>query len=201
MEKTPKFNVGQTVLIDGNATGKGDLQGNIIEHSFNEMDGRHYYQISINGQSDVYATENYLSVPNVHPDTNTLENLQAILKTMKNEPKFKVGETVLIDGCATGKGDLEGKIIEHGFNDLDGKHYYLISIKGQSDVYVAEKFLCFPNVHPDTNTLENLYTNLKSMNEIAPIDRSEYFNNYMSEVKQRIKDIELLNEIMGNLPT
>jgi hypothetical protein len=120
---------------------------------------------------------------------------------MKNTPKFNAGQSVIVDGCATGKGNLEGKIIEHGFNDLDGKHYYLISVNGQSNVYVAEKFLCFPNVHPETNTLENLYTILKSMQEIAPIDRSEYFNNYMSEVKQRIKDIELLNEIMGSLPS
>jgi hypothetical protein len=119
---------------------------------------------------------------------------------MENTPKFNVGETVLIDGNATGKGDLEGNIIEHGFNDLDGKHYYLISIKGQSDVYVAEKFLCFPNVHPDTNTLDNLYTILKSMNEIAAIDRSDYFNAYLGEVRQRIKEVELLNE-MGSLPS
>jgi hypothetical protein len=39
------------------------------------------------------------------------------------------------------------------------------------------------------------------MDEIAAIDRSDYFNAYMSEVRQRIKDIETLNEIMGNLPT
>jgi hypothetical protein len=120
---------------------------------------------------------------------------------MKNEPKFKVGQTVLIDGCATGKGNLEGKIIEHGFNELDEKHYYLIRINGQQSEYVAEKFLSVPGAHPETNTLENLYTILKSMNEIAPIDRSEYFNNYMSEVRQRIKDIETLNEIMGSLPS
>jgi hypothetical protein len=120
---------------------------------------------------------------------------------MKNTQKFNVGQTVLIDGCATGKGNLEGNIIEHSFNELDEKHYYLIRINGQQTEYVAEKFLCFPNVHPDTNTLENLYTILKSMDEIAAIDRSDYFNAYMSEVRQRIKDIETLNEIMGNLPT
>ena len=119
---------------------------------------------------------------------------------MKNEPKFKVGQSVIIDGCATGKGNLEGNIIEHGFNDLDGKHYYLIRINGQQTEYVAEKFLYFPNVHPETNTLDNLQAILKAMNEIAPIDRSDYFNNYLGEVRQRIKEVELLNE-MGSLPT
>jgi len=119
---------------------------------------------------------------------------------MENEPKFKVGQTVLIDGHATGKGNLIGNIIEHGFNDLDNKHYYLISIKGQSDVYVAEKFLSVPGAHPDTNTLDNLYSILKSMDEIAPIDRSDYFNAYMSEVRQRIKEVETLNEL-GKLPS
>jgi hypothetical protein len=111
---------------------------------------------------------------------------------MKNTPKFNVGQTVLIDGCATGKGNLQGNIIEHGFNELDEKHYYLIRINGQSDVYVAEKFLSVPNVHPETNTLENLYTILKSMKEIDPVDRSDYFNAYMNEVEERISEIETL---------
>jgi NurA-like 5'-3' nuclease len=119
---------------------------------------------------------------------------------MKNTPKFKVGQTVLIDGCATGKGDLQGKIIEHSLIELDGKNYYLIRINGQQSEYVAEKFLSVPGAHQETNTLENLYTILKSMNEIAPIDRSDYFNNYMSEVEWRIKAIETLNEL-GNLPS
>jgi hypothetical protein len=119
---------------------------------------------------------------------------------MKNTQKFKVGQTVIISGNFTGKGDLQGNIIEHGFNDLDEKHYYLIRINGQSDAYVAEKFLCLPNVHPDTNTLDNLQAILKAMNEIATIDRSDYFNAYLGEVRQRIKEVELLNE-MGNLPT
>jgi NurA-like 5'-3' nuclease len=119
---------------------------------------------------------------------------------MKNTQKFKVGQTVIIDGCATGKGDLEGKIIEHSLVELDGKHYYLIRINGQQSEYVAEKFLSVPGAHPETNTLENLYTILKSMQEIEPVDRSEYFNNYMSEVRQRIKDIETLNEL-GKLPS
>ena len=117
-----------------------------------------------------------------------------------NTPKFKLGQTVIIDGCATGKGNLEGNIIEHGFNELDGKHYYLIRINGQQREYVAEKFLCFPNVHPDTNTLDNLQAILKAMNEIATIDRSDYFNAYLGEVRQRIKEVELLNE-MGSLPS
>ena len=120
---------------------------------------------------------------------------------MNNTPKFNVGQSVIVDGCATGKGNLQGNIIEHGFNELDGKNYYLIRINGQQTEYVAEKFLSFPNVHPETNTLDNLQAILKAMNEIAAIDRSDYFNNYMSEVRQRIKDIETLNEIMGNLPS
>ncbi len=119
---------------------------------------------------------------------------------MKNTPKFNVGQTVIVDGNATGKGNLQGNIIEHGFNDLDEKHYYLIRINGQKNEYVAEKFLSVPGAHQDTNTLENLYSILKSMNEIAPIDRSDYFNNYMSEVEWRIKAIETLNEL-GNLPS
>jgi len=119
---------------------------------------------------------------------------------MKNTPKFNVGQTVTIDGCATGKGNLIGNIIEHGFNELDEKHYYLIRINGQSDVYVAEKFLSVPGAHQDTNTLDNLYSILKAMNEIAIIDRSDYFNAYMSEVRQRIKEVETLNEL-GKLPS
>ena len=119
---------------------------------------------------------------------------------MKNTPKFNVGQSVIVDGCATGKGNLQGNIIEHSFNELDEKHYYLISVNGQQREYVAEKFLSVPGTHQDTNTLDNLYTILKSMNEIAPIDRSDYFNAYMNEVRQRIKEVELLNE-MGNLPS
>ncbi len=107
-----------------------------------------------------------------------------------NEPKFKVGQSVTIDGFET------GKIIEYSFNFLDGNNYYLTSIKGQQDVYILEKYLSIS----DTNTLENLQAILKAMNEIADIDRSDYFNNYMSEVRQRIKEIELLNE-MGKLPS
>ena len=107
-----------------------------------------------------------------------------------NEPKFKVGQTVTIDGFET------GKIIEYSFNFLDGNNYYLTSIKGQQDVYVLEKFLSIS----DTNTLENLQAILKSMHEIAPIDRSDFFNSYMSEVEWRIKAIETLNEL-GSLPS
>jgi hypothetical protein len=119
---------------------------------------------------------------------------------MKNTPKFNVGQTVIIDGHATGKGNLQGNIIECSFNEIDDKHYYLISIKGQSNVYVAEKFLSVPGAHQDTNTLDNLYSILNAMNEIAPIDRSDYFNAYMSEVRQRIKEVETLNEL-GKLPS
>jgi hypothetical protein len=107
-----------------------------------------------------------------------------------NEPKFKVGQTVTIDGFET------GKIIEYSFNFLDGNNYYLTSIKGQQDVYVLEKFLSIS----ETNTLDNLQAILKAMNEISTIDRSDYFNNYMSEVEWRIKAIETLNEL-GKLPS
>jgi NurA-like 5'-3' nuclease len=119
---------------------------------------------------------------------------------MKNEQKFKVGQTVLIDGHATGKGNLEGKIIEHSLVELDGKNYYLIRINGQQTEYVAEKFLSVPGAHQDTNTLDNLYSILNAMDEIAHIDRSDYFNAYMSEVRQRIKEVETLNEL-GKLPS
>jgi hypothetical protein len=73
-------------------------------------------------------------------------------------------------------------------------------VKWHGNVNVAEKYLSFPNVHPDTNTLDNLQAILKAMNEIAAIDRSDYFNAYLGEVRQRIKEVELLNE-MGNLPS
>ncbi len=119
---------------------------------------------------------------------------------MKNTPKFNVGQTVIVDGCATGKGDLQGKIIEHSLVELDGKNYYLIRINGQQTEYVAEKFLSVPGAHQDTNTLDNLQAILRAMNEIATIDRSDYFNAYLGEVRQRIKEVELLNE-MGSLPT
>jgi len=119
---------------------------------------------------------------------------------MNNTPKFKVGQSVLIDGHATGKGNLIGNIIECSFNEIDEKHYYLISVNGQQREYVAEKFLCLPNVHPDTNTLDNLQAILKAMDEIAAIDRSDFFNAYMSEVRQRIKEVETLNEL-GKLPS
>jgi len=119
---------------------------------------------------------------------------------MKNEPKFKLGQTVIISGNFTGKGDLQGNIIECSFNEIDEKHYYLISVNGQQREYVAEKFLSVPGAHQDTNTLDNLQAILKAMNEIAAIDRSDYFNAYLGEVRQRIKEVELLNE-MGNLPS
>lgn len=42
----------------------------------------------------------------------------------------------------------------------------------------------------DTLTTENLLDILKAMQKIKPIDQSQYFENYMSEVMQRLKDNE-----------
>jgi hypothetical protein len=43
---------------------------------------------------------------------------------------------------------------------------------------------------PTTLTLENLLAIFYSMVKIKPIDRSEYFNNYYSEIIERIIDKE-----------
>jgi hypothetical protein len=119
---------------------------------------------------------------------------------MKNTPKFKLGQSVIIDGNAVGTDDLQGNIIDCYLEELSGIYCYYIYVKWHGNLNVAEKFLSVPNVHPDTNTLDNLQAILKAMNEIAAIDRSDYFNAYLSEVRQRIKEVELLNE-MGSLPT
>lgn len=41
-----------------------------------------------------------------------------------------------------------------------------------------------------TLTKENLEAILKAMENVKPIDRSEYFNNYFAEVKHRLYCIE-----------
>jgi hypothetical protein len=43
---------------------------------------------------------------------------------------------------------------------------------------------------PTTLTLENLLAIFYAMVKIKPIDRSEYFNNYYSEIIERIIDKE-----------
>lgn len=42
----------------------------------------------------------------------------------------------------------------------------------------------------DSFTTDNLLDILKAMQKIKPIDQSQYFENYMSEVMQRLKDNE-----------
>jgi hypothetical protein len=42
----------------------------------------------------------------------------------------------------------------------------------------------------DTLTTENLLDILKAMQKIKPIDQSQYFQNYMGEIMQRLKDNE-----------
>ena len=46
-------------------------------------------------------------------------------------------------------------------------------------------------------TLENLKDIYLAMNKIAKIDRSNFFNNYFEEVQSRIKEIELLEDIIN----
>lgn len=42
----------------------------------------------------------------------------------------------------------------------------------------------------DTLTTGNLLDILKAMQRIKPIDRSQYFENYMGEIMQRLKENE-----------
>lgn len=42
----------------------------------------------------------------------------------------------------------------------------------------------------DTLTTENLLDILKAMQKIKPIDQSQYFQNYMGEIMQRLKENE-----------
>jgi hypothetical protein len=42
----------------------------------------------------------------------------------------------------------------------------------------------------DTLTTENLLDILKAMQKIKPIDQSQYFENYIGEIMQRLKENE-----------
>jgi aspartokinase len=42
----------------------------------------------------------------------------------------------------------------------------------------------------DSLTTDNLLDILKAMQKIKPIDQSQYFENYMSEIMQRLKENE-----------
>jgi hypothetical protein len=42
----------------------------------------------------------------------------------------------------------------------------------------------------DSLTTDNLLDILKAMQKIKPIDQSQYFENYMGEIMQRLKDNE-----------
>ena len=42
----------------------------------------------------------------------------------------------------------------------------------------------------DSLTTENLLDILKAMQKIKPIDQSQYFENYMGEIMQRLKENE-----------
>ena len=53
----------------------------------------------------------------------------------------------------------------------------------------------------DTFTIENLERILEAMNKIAPIDRSQYFENYLSEVKERLRCAKFLAEKSTPQPT
>ena len=46
----------------------------------------------------------------------------------------------------------------------------------------------------DTLTTENLLDILKAMQKIKPIDQSQYFENYMGEIMQRLKNNEKSKE-------
>ena len=48
----------------------------------------------------------------------------------------------------------------------------------------------------DTLTLENLQAIYEAMSNIKAIDRSDFFNNYFEEVKERINEVELLEDII-----
>ena len=107
---------------------------------------------------------------------------------MKTKQKFKVGQSVNIDGYAVGTDDLQGDIIDCYLEELSGIYCYYIYVKWHGNLNVAEKYLSVSDVPPNTNTLDNLYTILKAMNEIAVKDRSDYFNKYMGEVMQQINE-------------
>jgi hypothetical protein len=45
----------------------------------------------------------------------------------------------------------------------------------------------------DSLTLENLLAIYMAMDKIKPVDRSEYFNQYLKEVEDRIKEATSIN--------
>lgn len=47
-----------------------------------------------------------------------------------------------------------------------------------------------------TLTLENIQAIIQAMDKIKPIDRSEYFNNYYSEVIERRSDLLYIKEFL-----
>ncbi len=49
-----------------------------------------------------------------------------------------------------------------------------------------------------TNTKENLQAIKAAMQQIKPVDRSDYFANYYSEVLARLADIERNNNSIAN---
>lgn len=59
------------------------------------------------------------------------------------EAKFKVGDTVIVNGTATGYGDLTGTIREVALVEMLKVPYYNVSVKhhGILFVYVAEQFI------------------------------------------------------------
>lgn len=60
-----------------------------------------------------------------------------------SKSKFKVSETVEVDGNGTGIGDVTGHVLSIELCDISGQFHYHIKVDGQSSetVYVAEKFI------------------------------------------------------------
>ena len=50
------------------------------------------------------------------------------------------------------------------------------------------------NIGDDSLTTENLLDILKAMQKIKPIDQSQYFENYMGEIIERLKENEILSK-------
>lgn len=51
------------------------------------------------------------------------------------------------------------------------------------------------NIGDDSLTTENLLDILKAMQKIKPIDQSQYFENYMGEIIERLKENEILSKL------
>ena len=47
----------------------------------------------------------------------------------------------------------------------------------------------------DSLTTDNLLDILKAMQKIKPIDQSQYFENYMGEIIERLKENEILSKL------